>query len=259
MNAEPFAGQVAVITGGAGGIGRALGAALEAAGAQVLLADLAGEGVFACDVTRVGDCEALADEAWRRFGRVDLLVNNAGIGGASGRLANVPLDEARRVFEVNFWGVWNGCAIFAPRLAAQDHPSAIYNVASENALFCAMPRAAAYIASKHAVLGLTENLREDLPPHVHCGTIIPGWVATGINPEAVRDQAMPAAQFADIVLPQIAARERFVVSHAFNVERMGERVTALEAAFAAHAPRYPGDEQYDVRQFIQRLREQRRS
>ena len=253
-----FADQVAVITGGAGGIGRALGEALEAAGAQVLLADLTGDDVFACDVTKPEDCAALAEEAWRRFGRVDLLINNAGIGGASGRLAEVPLDEARRVFEVNFWGVWNGCAAFAPRLAAQEHPSAIYNVASENALFCAMPRSAAYIASKHAVLGLTENLREDLPRHVHCGTIIPGWVATGINPAAIREQAMPAARFAEIVLPQIAARERFVVSHAYNVERINERVAALDSAFARHAPRYPGDEEYDVRHFIQRLREQRR-
>ena len=252
-----FAGQVAIITGGAGGIGRSLGEALEAQGAQVLLADLAGADVFTCDVTRPEDCAALADEAWTRFGRVDLLIANAGIGGASGRLAQVPLEDARRVFEVNFWGVWNACAAFAPRMAAQEHPSAIYNVASENALFCAMPRSAAYIASKHAVLGLTENLREDLPPHVHVGTIIPGWVATGINPAAIRDQAMPAARFAEIVLPQIAARERFVVSHAYNVERMNERVDALEAAYAAHAPRYPGDEQYDVRRFIQKLREER--
>ena len=254
-----YQGQVAVITGGAGGIGRALGEALVAQGAQVVLADLVGEGVFVCDVTRPGDCAALADEAFGRFGRVDLLINNAGIGGANGRLAQVPLDEARRVFEVNFWGVWNGCAAFAPRMAAQDHPSAIYNVASENALFCAMPRAAAYIASKHAVLGLTENLREDLPPHVHVGTIVPGWVATGINPEAVRDKAMPAERFAAIVLPQIAARERFVVSHAYNVERIAERSEAIEAAFARYAPRYAGDEEYDVRHFIARSKAQRRS
>ena len=253
-----FAGQVAVITGGAGGIGRALGEALDAQGAQVLLADLAGDDVFVCDVTRPEDCAALADEAWRRFGRVDLLINNAGIGGANGRLAAVPIEDARRVFEVNFWGVWNCCAAFAARMAEQQHPSAIYNVASENALFCAMPRAAAYIASKHAVLGLTENLREDLPPHVHVGTIIPGWVATGINPEAIRDQAMAAEEYAGIILPQIAARERFVVSHAYNVERLAERSEAVEAAFARYAPRYAGDEEYDVRHFIHRQREQRR-
>lgn len=251
-----FAGQVAVITGGAGGIGRALGRALTGAGATVVLADLAGEGVFPCDVTDPAALEALADHAWGLHGRVDLLINNAGIGGAGKRLAETPLADARRVMEVNFWGVWHGCAAFAPRLAAQDHPSAIYNVASENALFCAVKRSAAYIASKHAVLGMTENLRDDLPPHVHAGTIIPGWVGTGINPASIRDAAMDADRFAAIVLPQLAARERFVVSHAYNPVRMHERVAALDDAFARHAPRYPGDDEFDVRTFIAALRAQ---
>jgi NAD(P)-dependent dehydrogenase (short-subunit alcohol dehydrogenase family) len=252
---EDFAGQVAVITGGASGIGNALGDSLTQRGAEVLRADIAGrDGVFACDVTRPEQLEALADEAWRRFGRVDLLINNAGISGANGRLADVQLDEARTIFEVNFWGVWHGCRAFGPRMAAQDHPSAIYNVASENALFCAVPRSAAYIASKHAVLGLTESLREDMPAHVHVGTIFPGWVQSGLIPDAVREQAMPAERFAEIVLPQIVARARFVVSHAYNAERMRERTPALEAAYAAHAPRYDGDDEYDVRTFIAGMR-----
>ncbi len=250
-----FAGKVAIITGGAGGIGRALGRALQSAGASVLLADRHGDAeVFACDVTDPDAVKALADEAWGRFGRVDLLINNAGIGGIGKRQPDTPLADARRVLEVNFWGVWNGCAQFAPRLAAQSHPSAIYNVASENALFCAVKRSAAYIASKHAVLGMTESLREDLPAHVHAGTIIPGWVGTDINPAAIRDSAMDPDRFAAIVLPQIAARERFVVSHAYNPVRMHERVEALDAAFARYAPRYEGDDEYDVRRFVERVR-----
>lgn len=250
-----YTGQVAVITGGAGGIGGALGKALEAAGAQVLLADReASDGVVACDVANPDEVEALAELAWQRFGRVDLLVNNAGISGGGGRLWKADIAAARKVFEVNFWGVWHGCAAFAPRMAAQDHPSAIYNVASENALFCAVPRAAAYIASKHAVLGLTESLREDLPEHVHAGTIIPGWVLSGLTSESGRDHAMPAERYAQIILPQLAARERFVVSHAYNVVPMTERTYALEAAYARYAPRYDGDEEYDVRAYIARLR-----
>lgn len=250
-----YSGQVAVITGGAGGIGAALGRALAAAGAQVLLADReAGEGIIACDVTKLEEVEALAELAWQRFGRVDLLINNAGIGGAGGRLWKVDPAEARRVFEVNFWGVWHGCRAFAPRLIAQDHPSAIYNVASENALFCAVPRTAAYIASKHAVLGMTESLREDLPEHVHAGTIIPGWVLSGLTSEGGRDVAMPADRYAQIILPQLAARERFVVSHPYNVVQMAERTAALEAAFARSAPRYDGDIEHDVRAYIARLR-----
>lgn len=250
-----FSGQVAVITGGAGGIGGALGRALEAAGAQVLLADrAAGDGIIACDVTKPEDLDALAELAWQRFGRVDLLVNNAGIGGTGGRLWKVDPAAARQVFEVNFWGVWHGCAAFAPRMAAQDHVSAIYNVASENALFCAMPRQAAYIALKHAVLGLTESLREDLPEHVHVGTIIPGWVLSGLTSEGGRNLAMPADDYAAIILPQLAARERFVVSHAYNAVRMAERTEALEAAYARSAPRYDGDIEHDVREYIARLR-----
>lgn len=246
-----FAGQVAVITGGAGGIGRAIGEALSAAGAEVILADLAGGAgdVFVCDVTRPEDLEALADHAWSKFGRVDLLLNNAGIGGAGGRQWKVDHAAARRLFEVNFWGVWHGCQAFAARMAAQDHPSAIYNTASENALFCAVPRQGAYIASKHAVLGLTESLREDLPPHVHAGTIIPGWVASGLN-DGFNHLAMPNARFAEIVLPQIYARERFVVSHACNADPIAERTEALAAAYARSAPRYDGDDEYDVRKYI---------
>jgi NAD(P)-dependent dehydrogenase (short-subunit alcohol dehydrogenase family) len=139
-------------------------------------------------------------------------------------------------------------------MAAQDHPSAIYNVASENALFCAVPRAGAYIASKHAVLGLTESLREDLPPHVHAGTIIPGWVLSGLTSEGGRDVAMPAERYAQIILPQIVARERFVVSHAYNAVRIAERTEALEAAYARYAPRYDGDSEHDVRTHVARLR-----
>lgn len=251
---DAFAGKSAVITGGASGIGAALGRALEAAGAQVLLADLAGEGTFPCDVADPAAVEALADEAWRRFGRVDLLVNNAGIGSGGKRMWEGELADARRVFEVNFWGVWNGCRAFIPRLIAQGGESAIFNVASENALFNAIRRGSAYIASKHAVLGLTESLRDDLPPEIHAGTIIPGWVGTEINPAEVKQHAMEVDRYARIVLPQLAARERFVVSHAYNAVRLRERPEALADAFARNAPRYPGDDEFDVKSFIAKLR-----
>lgn len=249
-----FTGINAVVTGAASGIGLALAEGIEARGGKVLRADIHGDGVFRCDVSLPGQVEALAEEAWGRFGRVDLLINNAGIGGGGKRLEDTALADARRIFEVNFWGVWHGCHAFIPRLKEQDSPSAIYNVASENMLFCAVRRSPAYIASKHAVLGLTESLRGDLPAHVHAGTIVPGWVGTNINPPEVREVAMSAERFAEIALPQIAARERFVVTHAYNVVRMRERTEALEDAFARSAPRYEGDEEHDVPTFVERLR-----
>lgn len=253
----------AVITGGASGIGLAIVRELAGSGCRIMLADLPGARLNdavseltqsgadvvgqACDVSDAAQVDALAEAAYERFGQVDLLINNAGIGGPSGRLADVDIAEARRHFDVNFWGVWHGCSSFAPRMSAQNEPCAIYNTASENALFCAMPKSAAYIAAKHAVLGLTENFREEMPPHVHVGTIIPGWVHTAIGPEQFMKWGMDGSDYAKIVVPQIIARERFVVSHSYNVVRKAERDDALADSFARNAPRKDGDEQYDVR------------
>lgn len=264
----------AVITGGASGIGLAIAARLGSQGARIVLADLPGDkfdaalaqltaaGVeahgLACDVSDLAQVEAMAEQAFAALGRVDLVLNNAGVGGPRGKLWDVDPAVARRHFDINFWGVWHGCRAFAPRLAAQENGSAIYNTASENALFCAVAHSGAYVAAKHAVLGLTESLREDLPDHVTAGTLIPGWVHTAIGPDAVMRHGMPAERFAEIVVPQFAARERFVVAHAYNVVRIHERIDALDAAFAAHAPRYAGDEEYDVRTVAARIQRQRK-
>lgn len=265
-----FAVRGAVISGGASGIGLAVAKLLGRQGARLVLADLPGERLeqaaaqlgaesiaakaVACDVRDLADVERLADAAFAELGAVDLVFNNAGIGGPRGRLWEVDSAEARAHFDVNYWGVWNGCHAFAPRLVAQDRPSAIYNTGSENSLFSAVPQSGTYLAAKHAVLGLTEGLREDLPPHVHAGLVIPGWVHTGIGPDAVMRNGMPVDRFAEIIVPQMLARERFVVSHAYNVVRIDERMEALERAYAAHAPRYPGDEEYDVRTVMERMR-----
>ncbi|MFM5883842.1 MAG: SDR family NAD(P)-dependent oxidoreductase [Novosphingobium sp.] len=263
----------AVITGGASGIGLAVARELGRSGAQVLLADLPGarldeaaarltdEGIAAfvqgCDVSDLAQLEALADAAFARFGDVGLVFNNAGVSGPRGKLWEIDPAAAKAHFDINFWGVWNGCRAFAPRLAAQASSSAIYNTGSENSLFCAVPNTAAYIAAKHAVLGMTESLRGDLPAHVHAGLVIPGWVHTAIGPDAVMRNGMDVARFAELIVPQMLARQRFVVAHAYNVVRMHERIDALDAAYAAHAPRYDGDDEYDVLTTIARLRAER--
>jgi NAD(P)-dependent dehydrogenase (short-subunit alcohol dehydrogenase family) len=264
----------AVVTGGASGIGLAIAARLASQGARIVLADLPGDKLdaalaqlaaagadaqgIACDVADLAQVEAMAEQAFAALGRIDLVLNNAGVGGPRGKLWEVDPAAARRHFDINFWGVWHGCRAFAPRLAAQDSPSAIYNTASENALFCAVAHSGAYIAAKHAVLGLTESLREDLPSHVHAGTLIPGWVHTAIGPDAIMRHGMAAERFAEIVVPQFTARERFVVAHAYNAVRIHERIDALDQAFATYAPRYAGDDEYDVRIVAARMRQERR-
>ena len=261
-----FAGKVAVITGGASGIGLAIARELVAQGGAVVLADsnaerLAGaaeafgDSALAqlCDTADLAQVEALADAAFAWRGHVDLVLNNAGQGGVRGKMWEVDPAAARAHFDVNFWGVWNGCRAFAPRLAAQERPGALYNTGSENSFFCAVPQTAAYIAAKHAVLGLTESLREDVPDHVHVGLIVPGWVFTPLGEERFMKFGMDVSEYAQIVVPQLLANERFVVSHYSNVKRIEERIDPLLDAYARSAPRDEGDDAYDTRDFIAAL------
>ena len=260
-----FAPTTAVITGGASGIGLAVAKRLVEAGARVMVADLPGEalkraadidGLIAqeCDVSELTQVEALADAAFETLGQVDLVLNNAGQGGVRGKLWEVDPDLARAHFDVNFWGVWNGCKVFAPRLIEQGTAAALYNTGSENSWFCAVPETAAYIAAKHAVLGMTESLREDLPSHVHAGLIIPGWVYTPLGPEQFMKWGMDVEAYADIIVPQLLARRRFVVSHGYNTVRIGERMDALMESYATYALRVEEDAKHDVRLVFDKLR-----
>jgi NAD(P)-dependent dehydrogenase (short-subunit alcohol dehydrogenase family) len=261
-----FAPKSAVITGGASGIGLAIAQRLAARGVKVMLADLAGEKLekaaasidgaiaYVCDVSDLTQVEALADAAFAQLGEIHLLLNNAGVGGVRGKMWEVDPEAARAHFDINFWGIWHGCKAFIPRMIAQDCDSAIYNTGSENSFFCAVPQTAAYIAAKHAVLGMTESMSEDLPDHVHAGTIIPGWVFTPLGPEQMMKLGMEVSEYAAIIVPQILARERFVVSHYSNVRRIRERMDPLFEAYEEHAPRDAGDNAYDVRDVIEQLR-----
>ena len=260
-----FAPKTAVITGGASGIGLAIAKRMVSQGLQVIVADLPYESLErasridglitrACDVSDLAQVEALAEFASGTFDSVDLVLNNAGQGGVRGKLWEVDPDKARAHFDVNFWGVWNGVKAFAPRLVEQETPSAIYNTGSENSFFCAVPQTAAYIAAKHAVLGMTESLREDLPDHVHAGLIVPGWVFTPLGPEQFMKFGMDVDRYVDIIMPQILARRRFVVSHGYNEVRIAERMDELAQSYAEYALPAEQDAQHDVRLVFARMR-----
>ena len=85
------------------------------------------------------------------------------------------------------------------------------------------------------------------------GTVIPGWVFTAIGPESSMKHGMPVEEFARIVVPQLLARERFVVSHYSNVRRIKERMGPLMDSYERNAPRHAGDNAYDVRDVIAAL------
>lgn len=258
---QDFNDKVVIITGGATGIGFALAKQFGAHGARLVLAarrrgrldeaaaTLAANGVdvrvFPCDVTQRDQVEALADFAWEQFGRADVIVNNAGILPTMAPVIETKREDVQRVLDVDFFGVWNGVSVFGQRFIAQATPAAIYNVGSENCFFNAVPKGAGYIASKHAVLALTEALREEVPPYIEVSLICPGLVQSELG--EVTNDGMDTDAFAALAMTQILAGEFFIVSHAYNIVRIRARYAEIEAAYAKHAPRYPGDDEFDVR------------
>ena len=145
-------------------------------------------------------------------------------------------------------------ATFGKRMAEQGTPASLYNVGSELSFFSSVPNATAYMATKHAILGLTEGLREEMPDFIDVGLIVPGFVGTEMHRAKVAERGMSADQFAAMAFPQIQAGERFVVTHAYNIEHIRERFEAISTAYSTYAPRYEGDDDYDVKTIISRGR-----
>lgn len=256
-----FDGKVVVLTGAATGIGLAFAKQFAQRGAKLVIAarrrdrldeaaaTLARYGtevkVLECDVTDRGQVEALAEFAWNAFGQVDAIVNNAGVGGVSASVIDARPEDVQRTLDVNLFGVWNGVSVFGKRFIAQGTPAAIYNVGSENCFFNAVPNAAGYIASKHALLAMSYALREELPDHIKVSLICPGLVKSELVD--VTEKGMDTDKFAALAMEQILAEEFLVVSHAHNIERIRPRYEEIDAAYARYAPRYAGDEEFDVR------------
>ncbi len=191
-----FQGKVAAITGAGSGIGRALAVALARAGARLALSDIDTEGLAqsAQQVTGLGgSCStttldvsqrdavfAWAEECRAAHGRVNLLVNNAGVALAAGA-ASVRIEDFQWIMGINFWGVVHGTQAFLPHLHASGEGHLV-NISSIAGMV-AMPTQAAYNASKFAVRGYTEALRMELelagaPVSATC--VHPGGIATRI-------------------------------------------------------------------------------
>ena len=258
-------GRHAVITGGASGIGLAIAKGLGARACRVVIAEpdqarldaalgeLKALGIdayaFSCDVTDLAQVEALADFAWHTMGRVDMMFNNAGVGLKQVPIVDTSMTALRAMFDVNFFGVWHGCQVFGKRFIEQGTPAGIYNTGSENSLFNAVPNNGGYLAAKHAVLGMTDNLREQMPDYINVGLIIPGFVKSGLT-APVAHLAMDADEYAAIVLRQVEAGAFYIVSHASNMPAIEARYAEISDAYASYAPRYDGDEEYDVRHLL---------
>jgi NAD(P)-dependent dehydrogenase (short-subunit alcohol dehydrogenase family) len=247
----------AFITGGASGIGLAIGEALAARGVAVTLADIDGaalERVVAergagfrgqqLDVRdRDGWARARA-EAEAAFGPVDILVNNAGISPDGNQLADMPAESWDRLIGINLTGVFNGISAFSAglRAAGRGH---IVNTASMAGLLADHPGLGAYGAAKAGVVMLSEVLAREMAPHgVGVSVLCPGMVATGLasNTEKITGLArggdsllkahgIAAAAVAEMVLGAIEADALYIVTHKDRFGEVGKRLDAIRAAF----------------------------
>jgi NAD(P)-dependent dehydrogenase (short-subunit alcohol dehydrogenase family) len=192
--------RVAVVTGAAKGIGAAIAAALADAGCTLALIDREDAGAVARgglavrgDVADLADVHDFTDAVLERFGRVDVLVNNAGVSSI-GPAEATPLEEWRRVLDVNLTGPFLLCQAFGARMLEQG-AGAIVNVASIAGLQGVSDRAA-YNTSKHGLIGLTRTLAAEWGGRgVRVNAVCPGWVKT---PMDVADQAAGGYDDADI-------------------------------------------------------------
>jgi NAD(P)-dependent dehydrogenase (short-subunit alcohol dehydrogenase family) len=219
---KEFAGKLAVVTGGASGIGRALGARLARAGMRLVLADVeagaleqtvaevgratgaevAGEVV---DVTRFESVQELERRVVARHGPVHVLCNNAGVGAHEDvPIWELPLSDWRWTFAVNVWGVIHGVRAFLPGMLAHGEDGHVVNTSSGNGGLTLVASTPIYSASKAAVSAMTETLHLQLAQRQACiraHVLYPGpYIVTSNIFTAVRNRP---ADFAREV-PQVA-------------------------------------------------------
>ena len=206
---KTFRDRVAVVTGGASGIGRALAERFAADGMKVVLADVeeeplaataremtaAGANVLAVrtDVAKAADVEALAERAWSAYGAVHVLCNNAGVGGG-GLSWECSLAEWEWVLGVNLWGVIHGVRTFVPRMLAGGDEGHVVNTASVAGLSTA-PGMGSYNVSKFGVVALSEVMHHELTllgAKLRVSVLCPAWVNTRIA-DADRNRPAEAA------------------------------------------------------------------
>ncbi len=210
-------GKTAFVTGGASGIGLALGAAFAQAGMKVMLADIEtgalaeavkslhdfGPNVrgIACDVADPVSVERAANASYQAFGNVHVVCNNAGVAAAGG-IDNISLDNWRWVLDVNLMGVLHGIRTFLPLIRAHGEGGHIVNTASMAGMNSGLGFSP-YVASKFAVVGMSEGLATQLKPFgIGVTVLCPSFVRTRIGESGRnRPQRYGATQTPDPASP----------------------------------------------------------
>src|SRR3990172_11468028 len=216
-------GWVAVVTGGASGIGEATVALLRECGTEVHVVDRVGEPPR--DVTDRQALDALAAEIAARHGRLDILVNAAGILTVNAPVDELRADDFRRNFEVNLLGGFQAAPAFAPLLKAAR--GSVVNVASQAALV-SLPQQAAYTAAKGAVAALTRSLAIDWAEHgVRVNAVAPGFTRTPMTEAFFENAVFTAAATRRIPLGRILEAREIAGAIVFLASPLAAAVTGV--------------------------------
>lgn len=272
-------GKRIVVTGAASGIGRAIAESAAGRGARVLLADIdalklesaaraAGPSAKTClcDVSDHKSVEALALQAQTLMGGCDMVFVNAGIISSS-RFVKFSPETVDKILGVNVRGAWSTAAIFARQMMDAGQGGHICFTGSEHSLGLQHAGAAIYTASKHAVLGLAEVLRAEMPEEIKVSILCPGLTATALGslPEvalsdaaarAARRQAklqargMPAREVAHAAIDGALKGDFYIMTHAHAVRAAEYRYEEIRAAFEQQAPPERNGDQYEVNRVL---------
>jgi len=238
-----LSGSVAVITGGASGIGLAAGLHFAKLGLRVCIADIGAERLaeaeaklvavapggaadvmaMQADVSRIDDLTKLEAAVQAKFGGTDVLMNNAGIQVASTALG--PRENWERLLGVNLWGVINGSQAFVPNMIARGRPGLVINTGSKQGI-TTPPGNPAYNVSKAGVKAYTEALQHELRNTEGCRLsahlLIPGFVFTGLTANGRSEKpaaAWTAEQTVDFMIERLSAGDFYILCPDNDVPR----------------------------------------
>jgi NAD(P)-dependent dehydrogenase (short-subunit alcohol dehydrogenase family) len=271
-----FSGKTAIISGAAGGIGLALAEALAQQGMNIVMGDIdaaalsesgdalraKGHNVLTCalDVTDYAQWEDVVSSATAEFGKVHMVVNNAGVGGTPGKIEDTEHETWQWVMDVNVMGVLYGAQACVPAIKAHGEGGWVLNVASMAGMM-GMPFAGAYCASKAAVVSMTESWFAELQPHnIHASVLCPAFVKTRIH-ESYRNRqdkyavaaekridkeklqagakaatmavesGIPASMLAERVIEALVSKQMYIYTHPNYRKVITGRFKAIDKAF----------------------------